>query len=82
MSAFTLASTGAPATPTTVTLRVRDPADVETDYTAGFVNTMTGVYSFLLTPAISGVWRYQWLGTGEVVAAGERQFEIKPSDFS
>lgn len=69
--------------PTTTTLKVRDPTGVETDYTGvTLTHVSTGVFSYVLTPAISGMWHYRWKGVGAVVAANEQSFEVRPSDFS
>ena len=71
-----------PVNPTTITLKVRDPTSVETDYTTGFTNQGVGMYTYVFVPTVSGVWRYRWIGTGAATAASEGKFEIKPSDFT
>jgi hypothetical protein len=80
-STFTLASDGSAIIPSTVRLRVRDPTGTEVDYTSGFINPLPGVYSYLLMPLISGIWRYRWEGLGSAIASIERKFEVSPSDF-
>jgi hypothetical protein len=79
---FTVASTGSLGDPSIVKLRIKDPLNVETDYTGGVLShPSTGVFQYVLTPAIPGVWKYRWEGTGTLVAASERKIEIQPSSF-
>ncbi len=82
---FVDATTQQPANPTAVTLLVADPEGDITTYTATSVPTVlnpsTGVYQCVIIPQIPGIWTYRWVGTGAVVAASERQFEVLPSLF-
>lgn len=68
--------------PTVITLRVRDPSGTMTSYTGvAITRTSTGMFSCQVVPATSGIWKYRWEGTGAAIAAGEKRFEIQPSDF-
>jgi hypothetical protein len=69
--------------PTTITLIVRNPAGVETSYTAGFSHPTTGnyAYNYDLTNALSGIWWYRYVGTGSAQAANENSFWVHPSNF-
>ncbi len=79
--AFTNAS-GAPVAPSSVTLRVQNPAGTETDYTTSLTNVSTGVYTQPVTPLISGIWRYRWEATGAVAAATDGAFVVTYTPFS
>jgi hypothetical protein len=71
---------GTPADPTTVTLTVRDPAGVSTDYTyaAGdLTKSAAGIYYRDVMMAQSGTWLYRFVGTGACIAAGWRQINIE-----
>ncbi len=73
-----------PVDPTTITLRVTDPDDVETDYTyalAQVAKVSTGNYSFQLEVLTQGYWNYRWEATGAVVAANETRFLVSQSAF-
>lgn len=82
---FTNATTGALATPTTITCETLDPSETVTQYTnsstPAITNPSQGVYQLILTPTLPGVWRYRWEGTGAVVASSEAAFEVRPSAF-
>jgi len=70
--------------PTTVLLRVTDPAGVETVYTyalAQVTKTSVGNYSFSLEVIAHGYWNYRWEAEGAVVAADESRFLVKQSIF-
>ena len=72
--------TGAPADPTTITLRVKDPTGTIAVYTGGaMVRDGIGAYHYDLVPAKSGTWSYRWEGTGAVTAAGDSSFAVTPS---
>lgn len=80
---FTQTSTGTAVDPTVVKARVRDPANTEVIYADGSItHSSTGHYTVQILPSVIGVWRYRWEGTGAVIAADEKQFEIRPSGFT
>lgn len=78
---FTSRATGVPSNPTTVTLRLRNPAGVESDI-AAVTNPRLGYYMATFVPDMPGTWHLRWKGTGLVEAAIENQFEVRPSVFS
>lgn len=59
-ASFTL--DGAPVDPTTVALEVRRPSGAWS--TVAVTKAAVGSYRYDLTADTSGVWRYQWTGTG------------------
>lgn len=72
------------ADPTTVVFTVLDPTGVETTYTLGtdpnVQRLSTGVFLLTLaTPLPQGVFTWNAVGAGDVVASGEGQFTILPS---
>lgn len=68
--------------PTVVTLYIRGADGTEITYTnTDITKISTGVYNRQFYPDTSGVWKYRWEGKGEVIAANEKSFEVKPSDF-
>lgn len=71
--------------PATVTARVKSPVGVKTAYVYGtdveLVKVGTGNYRLDIEPAIQGVWRYRFEGTGTYKSAGEASFEIVESVF-
>lgn len=71
--------------PTTVTLKVKDPAGTITTYTyAGSTITKsgTGVYYKDLALSSSGTWYYGFTGTGTCAAASEGKVFAKPTDLA
>lgn len=81
----TFTVSGTATDPSTVTLKVRDPAGTETTYTYALsqvAKSATGVYYKDLSPTIltsTGTWIYRWIGTGDAAGAGEASFHIRPS---
>lgn len=69
---------GVATDPTTVTLKVKDPTTTITTYSSPAKDS-TGNYHQDITPTIAGIWWYEWIGTGTVVAQGESYFTIIPS---
>jgi uncharacterized protein YfaS (alpha-2-macroglobulin family) len=62
--------------PTTVTLKVLDPTGVVTTPTP--VHDSTGFYHYDLdTTGKTGLWTYEWIGTGAVQAIAANQFNVK-----
>lgn len=66
---------GALVDPTTVTLTIQDPANVETT-PGSIVNDSTGVYHYDLNLTAAGTWFYRWTGTGAAQAAQEGQITV------
>lgn len=67
--------------PTTVTLRYRDPSGVMTDWTVTsgqIVKDGTGLYHADLSPTAAGIWTYRFIGVGNLQAAEEGTFLVKP----
>jgi hypothetical protein len=65
----TFAVSGVATDPTTVTLKVQNPAGITTSYTyalAEVTKLATGIYSKTIQLSSSGYWAYQWVGTGTV----------------
>lgn len=66
-------------------LYVLSPGGVRTEYVYGeapeVVRESTGVYYCRLQPAMAGIWRHRWAGTGMVGAAGEDSFVVRTSYF-
>lgn len=80
----TFSVSGVNTDPTTVTLKVQNPAGTETSYTyaaSEVTKSATGVYYKDVTLSTSGVWYYRWIGTGTVVSADEDYLFVKPSEF-
>jgi hypothetical protein len=68
MGTFANALTGAAVDPTDVTLFIRDPEGDITQHANGQLTRVgVGVYTFLITVSVHGVWTYKWQGTGAVV---------------
>lgn len=77
---FTQDSDGAAADPTAVTLTLRTPDQVETPIVAEVIHDGVGLFHYDLAVDQEGLWTYQWLGTGVVLAATpEGGFEVGPS---
>lgn len=62
--------------PTTVVFTVSDPTGAVT--TPATVHDSTGNYHADVTPTVSGTWRYEYQGTGTVVAEGQSDFFVTP----
>jgi hypothetical protein len=82
---FRNAITGAPVDPTTLTLKIKDPALVETTYVYGvgpqIIKESVGVYYYDLPLIATGTWRYRWEGTGTNMAASEGSLVVNASAF-
>lgn len=82
-AAFTNAS-GTAADPTTIVLRFANLVATPTVWTylgtGSIVKDSTGNYhADLDTTALPGEWRYRWIGTGAVQAAGDGAFQVRDS---
>ena len=65
---------GTAADPTTVTLKVKDPAGTATTYTyalAEVSKTATGAYHKQLTGTLAGTYHWRWVGAGALDAVDE-----------
>ena len=75
-----------PADPTVATIKVRDPAGVETSHVYGVdvnvVKESVGVYHLDQVLDQAGTWFYRGIGTGAVVAAGEKFLRVQPTSFT
>lgn len=70
--------------PTTVTLKVLDPAGTTTTYTyagATVTKDSLGVYSKTLDLTLEGRYQYSWEAGGAVVAAERGEFWVRPTEF-
>lgn len=71
--------------PSTVTLKVQDPAGTETSYTlagATVTKDSTGNYHKDVTINLAGRWVARWIGTGTVPTAVERIIYVPTSNFT
>jgi hypothetical protein len=70
------------ADPTTVTLRVKDPAGVTVTYTGGqLTNPAVGSYLRDVSLDQEGWWTYRWEGAGAVEVAVERKMYVRLSSI-
>ena len=72
--------------PTIVTLRIRTPAGTTLTYVypnIPVVKDSVGVYHADVDTSLfsSGLWVYNWSGTGNAQAADEKQFQTRASVF-
>ena len=76
---------GVDTDPTTITFRYLDPAGNATAWVFGVdpevVQDAVGQYHADWTLDEEGGWYYRWEGTGTVIAAAERYFEVRESKF-
>lgn len=75
---------GAAVDPATVSLKVVDPAGVETEYTyagATVIKAATGSYYKDLDANQAGEWHYWWESTGSGQGAEPGQFVVEPTLF-
>lgn len=72
---------GTATDPTAVSAKVKDPTGTITTYGSPAKDS-TGNYHQDITPAIAGIWYYEWVGTGVVVAQGESYFVVVPTTVS
>ena len=71
-----------PTDPTTVTLRIMNPAGVEQVVAMGsMTHVSAGVFTFAVTCLVAGVWTYRFEGTGALVAVQDVNFVITSSIF-
>ena len=80
-AAFTEVESEAPVDPTTLVLKIVDPAGTVTTWTYGIgieiVRVSQGVYFFLLLLTVSGTYYYRWEGTGAAQAAGQNSLYVR-----
>lgn len=75
-------ASGVTTDPTTVTIKVRDPLGVETDYTGGqLTHDSLGVYSVNVTAGTVGEWWYRIEGSGNLSAIFEHSFFVETTGF-
>jgi len=82
---FTNLLTGALSDPSVLTLKLRNPAGVETTYTlagSDLVRLSLGVFYFEFTLAVAGQWSARWVASGTLIAAHEYLFRVTASAFA
>jgi hypothetical protein len=70
--------------PTSITLKVKDPAGTSTTYTYALgqvERSAAGVYYMDIMINASGAWHYNFIGTGAVAAADEAHLLGEHSEF-
>ena len=76
---------GNPADPTTVTVKIKDPAGRSTTYVylvdAEVVKDATGEYHIDIIITQTGIWYQRWEGTGAIMAAEEDSITVRTSEF-
>lgn len=80
----TFAVAGTPTDPTTVTLVVTSPTNVENIYTyaaAEITRTGTGAYTKDVTSDEDGTWQYKWRGTGPATDEVAGTWDVLPTDL-
>ena len=81
MSVAVTTATGAPISPTTLTLRIETPDGVIADHTADIINTGIGTnYANFLAVQV-GLHQYEWTGTGAAQVCTRGQFLINQGAF-
>ncbi len=79
----TFTVSGTATDPTTVTLKVKDPAGTVSTYTyaeAQITKDGTGNYHKDVALTLEGYYYYRWEGTGAVAAADEDYLVVLPSE--
>lgn len=66
--------------PSSVTVKVQDPAGSESSHTPTFDSSDTSFY-YDLTVSSAGTWYYRAEASGSYVAAGEKAITVKASEF-
>jgi uncharacterized protein YfaS (alpha-2-macroglobulin family) len=87
--ALTLTDTGAAADPTTLAVKLKDPAGTIATYTYGtapeVTKDSTGNYhadiTLSSTSDSAGRWYWRWEATGAVVGATEGSFIVRETSF-
>lgn len=86
IKALFLSSSGAPADPSTVKVKIRTPAGAESELTyltdAAVLRDSVGAYHVDVTLAQVGAYRFRWVGAGALVAAQETSLSVGPSGFA
>lgn len=76
-------SGGTAVDPTTITMRLRNPAGSVITYVSGGTpapsQAATGSYFVDVTLTMPGRWHYRWEGVGDAVAAAEGSLEVQRS---
>lgn len=76
---------GAPADPSTISVKIKDPAGTETVHVYGsdvnVVKDAVGTYHYVLPLTLAGAYYARWVGSGTVVAASEELLRVLPSAF-
>lgn len=77
---------GNPVTPTSITVKVKNPSGLEVAYTSPHISITTPlpgvvVFEFPAVLDVDGVWFIRIIGTAGVNAAVEASFIVRPSAF-
>jgi hypothetical protein len=72
--AITVTATGAPISPSGLTLKMKTPDGITTDISSTIVNDSTGNYHADFPVVQSGLHTYQWTGVGAAQVATLNQF--------
>lgn len=84
---FTEVATGTPMDPTPASLQVRTPDGTETTYVYGVEGSPIardglGTFHADFIETQANRWRFRWVGSGAVIAAGEKPFDVGPSGMA
>jgi hypothetical protein len=71
-------ATGAPVSPTVVTLKIKYPNGNVADISSSITEVGVGAYQASFTAGAGGVYTYQWVGTGVANIATNGQFAVTP----
>lgn len=77
----TIAATGVPIDPTTISLYIITPDGKLADYTSSIVHDSVGNYHYDYLPTQFGVHTYQWTGTGAAQVCDIEQFLVVETPF-
>lgn len=69
------------ADPTVVTMRITQPDKSIIDLSSGVNRTGVGLYNTTFTPTMVGTHLYEFIGTGNVIAAGVKSFIVNANTF-
>ena len=78
-AAITAAST--PVTPTTISMKVKNPDMAVTDMSKDIVEDSVGNYHIDVTPGALGLYQYEWICTGNVTLNSRGQFLVNQGAF-
>ena len=70
-----------PVTPTTISMKIKNPDMTVTDLTGLIVTDSVGNYHIDTTPTTLGLYQYEWICTGNVVLNSRGQFLVNQGAF-